>query len=152
MFKIETIKKGVEVFFSDGSHLSGNFFVLPRSPSRAGGELISELLNGDRTFVPLELAEGQVVLLQKGCVVKVLLEGNEVNRDFPYQKKIEARVCFLSGENMDGRVYLDLPESHSRLSDFLNYSKQFFCLEADDEEYLINSRFVKMVRPSLPES
>jgi hypothetical protein len=31
---------------------------------------------------------------------------------------------------MEGTVYLDLPKSHSRLSDFLNYSKAFFYLEA----------------------
>ena len=52
---------------------------------------------------------------------------------------------------MEGTVYLDLPKSHSRLSDFLNYSKAFFCLEVGDRDYLVNSRFVKMVCPNPPE-
>ncbi len=80
----------------------------------------------------------------------VLLEANEVSKDLTYQRQIPARVCFLSGENMEGTVYLDLPKSRSRLSDFLNYSKAFFYLEVGDKDYLVNSQFVKMVCPSPP--
>jgi hypothetical protein len=145
------IKRRVEVIFSDGTHECGNFFVSPRSANHTGRESIAELLNGEKSYIPLESREGQIVLLHRRSMVMVLLEANEVSKDLTYQRQIPARVCFLSGENMEGTVYLDLPKSRSRLSDFLNYSKAFFYLEVGDKDYLVNSQFVKMVCPSAPE-
>ena len=112
---------------------------------------MAELLNGERSYIPLESRAGKIILVQKRSIVMVLLEADEVRKDLAYQRQIAAQVRFLSGENMEGTVYLDLPRSHSRLSDFLNYSKAFFCLEVGDRDYLVNSRFVKMVCPNPPE-
>ena len=151
MLKLETIRRRVEVVFSDGTRESGDFFLSPGSPNHAGRESMAELLNGERSYIPLELGAGKIILVQKRSIVMVLLEADEVRKDLAYQRQIAAQVRFLSGENMEGTVYLDLPRSHSRLSDFLNYSKAFFCLEVGDRDYLVNSRFVKMVCPNPPE-
>ena len=144
------IRRRGEVLFSDGTRESGDFFVAPNSASHTGRESIAELLNGERSYIPLESRAGAVVLLQKRSIVMVLLEADEMRKDLAYQRPITAQVCFLSGESMEGTVYLDLPKSHSRLSDFLNYSKAFFYFEVGDKDYLVNSQFVKMVCPSPP--
>jgi hypothetical protein len=151
VLKLETIRRRAEVVFSDGTRESGDFFLSPRSPNHAGRESMAELLNGERSYIPLESEAGKVILVQKRSIVMVLLEGDEVRKDPAYQRPITVQVCFLSGENMEGTVYLDLPKSHSRLSDFLNYGKAFFYLEVGDRDYLVNSQFVKMVCPSPPE-
>ena len=151
MLKLEMVRRRAEVVFSDGTRQSGDFFLSPRSPNHAGRESMAELLNGERSYIPLESRAGKIILVQKRSIVMVLLEGDEVRKDLAYQRQIAAQVRFLSGENMEGTVYLDLPRSHSRLSDFLNYSKAFFCLEVGDRDYLVNSRFVKMVCPNPPE-
>jgi len=151
VLKLVRIKRRAEVVFADGTRESGNFFLSPRSANHTGRESIAELLNGERSYIPLELREGNIVLLQKRSMVMVFVEADEVRKDSAYQRQVPARVCFLSGENMEGTVYLDLPQNRSRLSDFLNYSKQFFYLEAGDKDCLVNSRFVKMVCPSSPE-
>ena len=151
MLKLEMVRRRAEVVFSDGTRQSGDFFLSPRSPNHAGRESMAELLNGERSYIPLESRAGKIILVQKRSIVMVLLEADEVRKDLAYQRQIAAQVCFLSGENMEGTVYLDLPRSHSRLSDFLNYSKAFFCLEVGDRDYLVNSRFVKMVCPNPPE-
>jgi hypothetical protein len=145
------IRRRGEVIFSDGTRESGDFFVSPSSASHTGRESIAELLNGERSYIPLESRAGEVVLLQKRSIVMVLLEADEMRKDLAYQRRITAQVRFLSGESMEGTVYLDLPKSHSRLSDFLNYSKAFFYLEVGDKDYLVNSQFVKMVCPSPPD-
>jgi hypothetical protein len=145
------IRRKGEVIFSDGTRESGDFFVSPSSASHTGRESIAELLNGERSYIPLESRAGEVVLLQKRSIVMVLLEADEMRKDLAYQRRITAQVRFLSGESMEGTVYLDLPKSHSRLSDFLNYSKAFFYLEVGDKDYLVNSQFVKMVCPSPPD-
>ena len=151
MLKLDMIRRRGEVIFSDGTRESGDFFVSPSSASHTGRESIAELLNGERSYIPLESRAGEVVLLQKRSIVMVLLEADEMRKDLAYQRRITAQVRFLSGESMEGTVYLDLPKSRSRLSDFLNYSKAFFYLEVGDKDYVVNSQFVKMVCPSPPE-
>jgi len=151
VLKLDMIRRRGEVIFSDGTRESGDFFVSPSSASHTGRESIAELLNGERSYIPLESRAGEVVLLQKRSIVMVLLEADEMRKDLAYQRRITAQVRFLSGESMEGTVYLDLPKSHSRLSDFLNYSKAFFYLEVGDKDYLVNSQFVKMVCPSPPD-
>ena len=151
MLKLDMIRRRGEVVFSDGTRESGDFFVSPRSANHTGRESIAELLNGERSYIPLESRAGGIILLQKRSIVMVLLETGETRKDLAYQRPITAQVCFLSGESMEGTLYLNLPKSHSRLSDFLNYSKVFFYLEVGDKDYLVNSQFVKMVCPSPPE-
>jgi hypothetical protein len=144
-FKIETIRKRADVFYTDGSRMSGSFFVSPVSPNHIGAELVSELLAGDRNFIPFESEDGNVALLQKENIKMIYLERGELNTDLPNSKQIKAQISFISGETMEGNVYYDLPESHSRLSDFLNSSKEFFYFELNNKDYLVNTQFIKMV-------
>lgn len=148
-FKIETIKKEAEVIFSDGSRLVGNFFVSPESPYHAGREFVSEVLISESRYVPFESKDRKIILLRKGCIEMILLKGDGPNKEISYSKHIMAQIHFLSGKTIEGKVYLDLPESQSRLSDFLNNSKEFFYLEAGSKDYLINSRLIKMVKQDL---
>lgn len=150
-FKIETIKKKADVFYTDGSRMSGSFFVSPVSPNRVGTEFVSELLAGDRNFIPFESENGNVVLLRKENIKMIYLEVGELSKDLPNSKQIKAQISFISGETIEGNVDYDLPESHSRLSDFLNSSNEFFYLKSNDKDYLVNSQFIKMVHQITPE-
>ena len=145
--KIETTKKRAEIICSDESSLNGSFFVALRAPTREGNELVLDLLVSEKTYIPFESDEGQIVLLQKECIVMIVLEDRDMKKSITYEQKIPAEVSFLSGESIEGKVYSDLPRSHARLSDFLNISKTFFYLEAGDKDYLVNSRLGKVVRP-----
>ncbi len=145
--KIETTKKRAEIICSDESSLNGSFFVALRAPTREGNELVLDLLVSEKTYIPFESDEGQIVLLQKECIVMIVLEDRDMKKSITYEQKIPAEVSFLSGESIEGKVYSDLPRSHARLSDFLNNSKAFFYLEVGDKDYLVNSRLVKVVRP-----
>lgn len=149
-FKIETIKKRAEITFSDGSRLSGSLFLSPESPLHPGTELVSELFESDKTFLPFQLEGEEIVIIRKDNILLVRLDENDHTKqsnNFVHTKPIDAQLCLISGDNIEGRVYLDLPESRSRLSDFLNYTKSFFYLETEKEAYLINSHFIKTVRP-----
>ena len=146
--KIGKMTRKAEVLFSDGSRLSGNFFVSSTSPTHSGSESIWDMLTSERLYLPFQSDQGDILLIQIECIVMVLLVGNdEMNKDLPYTKTISDQVCFLTGETLEGKFYLDLPESRSRLSDFLNENIKFFYLEAQEKDYLVNSRFVKWVLP-----
>jgi hypothetical protein len=145
---IEMSKKKAQIFFPDGSHLSGHFFVLLHAQGRVGGECLLDLLLDERSYLPFEMEGGQVQLFQKGSIVMVRSEGCQYLQGVSYQRKMNTRIIFLSGQTLEGKVYSDLPQSKSRLSDFLNHSRRFFCLEADGNEYLVNAQFIKSVDPS----
>ena len=144
---IEMTKKKAEVLFSDGGRLSGQFFVLLHAQGRVGGECLLDLLLDERSYLPFEGDGGKILLLQKGSIVMVKSEEEEYFKGVSYQRKMETRINFLSGQIIEGKVYSDLPQSKSRLSDFLNNSRRFFCLESEGQEYFINTQFIKSVVP-----
>jgi hypothetical protein len=148
LLRVDKIKRGAEIFLLDGSHLVGSFFLSPLSPCHTGGELIAELLTGDALFLPFQLADGEMVFIQRDFIAMVLLEQKEVNEDLPFLKTAGVIVSLLSGETLEGNVFLDLPENRCRLSDFFNECKGFFYLEVGETQYLINARCVKLVRPT----
>ena len=142
-------KKKAEILFSDGSRLSGQFFVLLHAQGRVGSECLLDLLLDERSYLPFENDGGQIQLLQKGSIVMVKSEVKEYLEGVSFQRKMETRINFLSGKSIEGKVYSDLPQSKSRLSDFLNHSRRFFCLEAEGKEYFINTKFIKSVDPNI---
>ena len=42
---------------------------------------MAELLNGERSYIPLESRAGKIILVQKRSIVMVLLEADEVRKD-----------------------------------------------------------------------
>ena len=147
MYRIDMIKRKAKIFFSDGSSLTGSFFVSPRTSSHSGSQLVSELLNAENSYLPFESDDSNIILVRKESLTMIVLERNELNTSSPYRKQIAVHVCFISGHSENGMVYTDLPESSTRLSDFLNHHNEFFPLDVDGKNCLMNSRFVKMVKP-----
>jgi hypothetical protein len=144
--KIQMIRKRVEIAFEDGSRTEGFFFVSPTSAHRLGSESMEELLNGDRSYLPLEQGQGEVVLVNKNALVTVLAKEREIET-MPFgTKKLAAEVVLRSGETFQGDIYHDLPETHSRLSDYLNRSGRFFHIAAASGDCFVASAFVKLIR------
>jgi hypothetical protein len=147
--KIDKVKREAELTLSDGSRLKGSFFLYAQSPLREeGGELVFDVLNGEKRFIPMEAPGGDMVLIQKDCVVTAKLAEKEWVADETYVKVIRVRVSLLSEAALDGKIFVDLPEERSRLSDFFNLHKGFFYLNVDGAQHLVNFRFVKTVKHS----
>ncbi|MEE9910620.1 MAG: hypothetical protein K4571_02750 [Deltaproteobacteria bacterium] len=125
--------------------MSGKFFVSAVSAFRDGGELIVELLAKDRNYIPFESDDGKIVLLRKENMMMVFLEEDEADNYLPGFKQVPVVIHLLTGQIMSGKVSFALPETHSRLSDFLNSRDAFFRLEVEGKNYLIQNRFVKMI-------
>ncbi len=146
--KIEKIKKGGELLLSDGTRLAGEFFLCTHSPVHSGSELVGDLLLSDTFFIPFQLPRGETVFVQKECIVMVVLKEKELNKALPYLKRVGVQISLLSGHDLQGAVYLDLPQERRRVSDFFNTYRGFFYFESDDGQYLLNSRFIKTARPT----
>lgn len=143
--KIETIRKKATVFFPEGSEMSGNFFVSAVSAFREGGELITELLAKDRNYIPFESDAGGIALLRKENMMMVYLEEDAADNFLPGYKQVSVVIHLLTGQQLSGKVSFALPETHSRLSDFLNSRDAFFRLEVEGKNYLVQNRFVKLI-------
>jgi hypothetical protein len=55
----------VEIYLNDGAYILGKMSVLK-------GERLSDLLNDDRDFLPIEMSNGTVVIVRKGHICKVV--------------------------------------------------------------------------------
>lgn len=143
--KIETIKKRATIFFPEGSQLGGSFFVAALSAFREGGELITELLAKDKNYIPFESDGGEMFLVRKENMMMIFLEEDAADNYLPGYKQVPVNIHLLTGQILSGKVSFALPETHSRLSDFLNTREAFFRLEVDGKNYLIQNRFVKLI-------
>ena len=145
--KLKTQKRQAEISFSDGHSICGHFFLAPQPKDHPKNENVIGLLNDDRSYIPFAIAEAEIALLQKGSIMLVKMATNEIRTDLPYQNRVFAKVFLLSGDILKGFVFIDLPKTYPRLSDFLNFSKRFFFIEVNEQDYVINTKFVKMVNP-----
>ncbi len=59
-------------------------------------------------------------------------------------------IHLLTGQTISGKVSFALPQTHSRLSDFLNSRETFFRLEVQGKNYLVQNRFVKLITAEKP--
>ena len=145
--KLKTQKRQAEIMFSDGQSIGGHLFISPSPKGLTGSENVIEILNDDRFYIPFEIAEGEISLLQKGSIVTVRMGISEMPKDLPYLSRTSTKIFLLSGDILEGNVFIDLPKTRTRLSDFLNFSKRFFFIDVDEQDILVNSTFVKMVTP-----
>ncbi len=68
----QKIKAGVEIALNDGTVLKGHFFVNQQ-------QRILDILNDERTFLPLEDSEGCVSVINKSTIARIT----------PVEQKIE---------------------------------------------------------------
>jgi hypothetical protein len=143
--KVETIKKKAVVHFPDNQQMTGFFFVSAISAFRDGGELVSELLARDRNYIPFEYEDGEIALLRKENIMMVYIEEDPADNEMPGYKQVPVVIHLLSGQTISGLVSFALPQTHSRLSDFLNSREAFFRLEVQGKNFLVQNRFVKLI-------
>lgn len=148
--KVETVKKKATVYFPENTQMTGYFFLSAISAFRDGGEMVSELLARDRNYIPFEYENGEIALLRKENMVMVYLEEDMADNEMPGYKQVPVVIHLLTGQTISGKVSFALPQTHSRLSDFLNSREAFFRLEVEGKNYLVQNRFVKMIKAEKP--
>jgi len=63
--KVQKNKATVQVKLSDGEMFEGHFFV-------AEGQRVTDLLNGDMQFLPFENLNGNVFVIRKDTIVRII--------------------------------------------------------------------------------
>jgi len=152
LYRIETTQKAVILTMLGGEELRGNVFIHFSSYRPFEMEDVSELLNADTPFFPLELSNEEVILISKERVAEAAADRGE---DAPDQPPREApaptallQVILIGGEVRLGSIRLDAPPGRARVLDYLNaLTSRFLTLYTSNEARLINRSLIDRVRP-----
>lgn len=125
-------------------------FLAQGSPEHGGGERLTDLLNGGVAFIPaLDLGTDRMLFVNRLglAVARVAADDESDGLDqltIPTEHEVE--VHLTDGQRLRGLVTYVLPESHSRLTDYLNDAAPFFRLiESGGGVALINKHHVAYV-------
>lgn len=145
--KVEKFKCRANVHFSTGGSLDVHFFLGYQAETHNGPETLLDLLNSDRTFVPIEdILMNEVLLIGKTRIVYVELpEGGAVLQGENFNE-LPVTVELVNGESLRGSFPTDLPPESRRASDYLNLMPQYICLQSNPKWLVINKGYVLSVK------
>ena len=148
-YRIEKVRRPVEVTFTNGLRLDGDVFVQASTRFRPGPEEPLDLLNDDEPFLPLVLESGAAYLVQKAQIAVVgtgLPEGDDALERAVVGMKIE--LTLIDGSTHVGSIFPESRADRQRLIDVLNdLSLPFVALFTADQLRLVNRRHIAYVRP-----
>ena len=72
--KISVFKVEIQVHLDDGSQFLGVFFL-------RHGHRISDLMNDERQFLPVEMPGGSVIILRKAVIFKLVLLDQHIEHE-----------------------------------------------------------------------
>ncbi|MEZ4484750.1 MAG: hypothetical protein R2864_09165 [Syntrophotaleaceae bacterium] len=142
------IKSRRQVFFTlaDGGELDGNVFLSLYDARHQGPQRVSELLNGEEGFIPVETKDGTVHLNVANIVCAVTPRGEEEDSLMTLGAKHRVWVSTVGGKQIEGEVYVNLPHERCRVSDYLNQPQGFCRIFMSDRIAYLGTRFILSVR------
>jgi len=152
LYRIETTQKAVILTIRDGEELRGNVFIHFSSYRPFELEDVSELLNADTPFFPLELENSEVILVSKERVAEAAADRSDDAFDQPARETPTPtaflQIALVGGEIRLGSIRLDAPPDRARVLDYLNaLTSRFLTLYTSNEARLINRSLIARVRP-----
>jgi hypothetical protein len=151
-YRIETTQKAVILTMLGGEELRGNVFIHFSSYRPFELEDVSELLNADTPFFPLELENSEVILVSKQRVAEAAADRGDDTFDQPRREAPTPtallQIVLIGGEIRLGSIRLDAPPDRARVLDYLNaLTSRFLTLYTSNEARLINRSLIDRVRP-----
>ncbi len=149
-YRIEKIRRRVEVTLANGCRLEGDVFVQAYNRFRAGHEEPLDLLNDDTLFLPLVVDGGEAYCVQKEQIAVVCCALPEGGDDAAERGVVGMRleISLLDGSSHVGSIFLEARADRTRLIDILNDGPQtFYSLFTADELRLVNRHHIAYVRP-----
>ena len=144
--KIVKNRRHVTFTLADGSEISGKVFLSLYEVSHQGPQRVGELLNCGEGFIPVETPNGTVSLNVANIISAMTPAAEEVNELMTLGEKYRVRVTTLDGKEVEGELYVNLPDDRRRVSDYLNRAQRFCRVFLPDQIAYINTRFILAVR------
>ncbi len=148
-YRIEKVRRRVTISLSSGAMLEGDIFLQAHARFRNGPEEPFDVLNDDDPFLPLQLMDDAVILVQKAQIATVIT-GLPTEDDVAVQgvPGMHVDLTFIDGSTRQGSIFPELRADRPRLVDFLNNTRaRFLPVFATDELLLVNRAHIAYARP-----
>lgn len=148
-YRIEKVRHRVEVTLRSGQHIKGDIFLQAFARFKAGPELPSDVLNDAEEFLPVVLANGDLLVIQKSHISIVATDLPEMDDNMETGLVgMLVDVTLIDGETRSGSVFPELRADRPRLVDFLNDTRlRFLSVFAADHLLLVNRAHIAFARP-----
>jgi hypothetical protein len=146
-YRIEKLRRSVQVVLTDGTELQGEIFLRPVSRYRSRPEEPVDLLNDTEPFFALS-HEGSVKLVAKDSVAVVTsTSADDDDHVHIATPGIPVEVTMNDGSACGGCIFPETREGRPRLLDFLNsYRDRFLPVVDSQQVYLVNTHTIAHVR------
>jgi len=144
---VEKNRRSATLCRSDGINLDVNFFLSPYAEHHSGKELILDILNSDKMFIPVEdIHNGVILSLNKGSIMFLELPERDLLDETLMAPKKLVQVELTNHQILNLSVFMELPEERSRVSDYLNFSSGFIYLCGKERDIIMNKAFLFSVK------
>jgi hypothetical protein len=148
---IPTIQLRAEIRYFDERPLSGRIFLPQQAAHHEGPTRPEEWMNEGGAFFPFvpDSSERAVILNKRYIVVLTVTEGYEA-LNLPEETGVSRYVQVKCGSlEIEGLVYIDMPDTHRRLTDWVNRPEPFLMLREGELRHLIQkSRITFLTEPA----
>jgi hypothetical protein len=152
LYRIETTRREVSLTMVGGEEVQGRVFIHFSTYRPSDTEDALALFNDKEPFFPLELDNGEVILVAKERVAEVSIGRGEEAGDqsacaTPTPTAL-LQVVLAGGEVRLGSIRLEARPDRARVLDYLNrITVRFLTLYTSNEARLINRSLIDRVRP-----
>jgi hypothetical protein len=141
--KVEEFRMQATPRVSAGGNLDVNFFLNYSSEERSSMELIIDVLNSQKSFIPLEdILKDEILMIGKNRFMEVELLERDLLPEVLEGHEIPVQTELINGDTLEGSFFTDLPSDQLRLSDYLNHTPQFVYLCREQNDVILNKDFI----------
>ena len=145
-YRIEKVRRQLDVVLTDGSRLDGDVFLRQVSRYRSRPEEPVDLLNDPEPFFAL-MRNGEAMLVAKSSVSRAETPTNAVDEEDLTSLGIPVEVTMRDGSVCSGSIFLESRADRPRLLDFLNsYHDRFLPVVDARQVFLVNRDIIAHVR------
>ncbi|MFV2059822.1 MAG: hypothetical protein ACC653_04005 [Gammaproteobacteria bacterium] len=131
----------------------GSLFIREQSYYHAGHESPLEILNSPQDFVVLKRDESEELRFYNKTSIIRIEYNSDISEIEECNSRIKCQIHMMDGSLLEGTIKENLPQTHSRLFDYINdHSNQFVKIHMDkiknkEEIILINKSYIIRVTP-----
>jgi hypothetical protein len=146
-FRIEKVRRPLQVFLTDGTELDGDVFLKPVSRYRSRPEEPIHLLNDHEPYFAL-MRDGEAMLVAKASVARAVTTAPADDDDVALATPgILVEVTMTDGSMCSGCIFPESRAGRPRLLDFLNtYRDRFLPVVDAKQVFLVNTTIIAHVR------
>ena len=143
--QVDKIRKKATIAVSNGQKRDANFFLSQHSGSHSGSETVFDVVNSQNSFIPLEdNITKDIFIVSKDQLMIVELSEREYSLKL-HPNKVQIKVEMINNESIDGEVFIDMPQSRSRLSDYFNIFHKFVYMYRNQGDLILNKSYILSV-------